>query len=130
MSEQPLSAPTDQTGGQSALPSLIRRFGALMVDWILCVLIGGLFDNPRLNPIPPMVVFICAYGFFLGFIGQTPGMWLTRIRCVSVADGRPIGVPRALLRGLLVYLLIPALIMDRNRRGLQDRAAGSIVRQA
>jgi uncharacterized RDD family membrane protein YckC len=57
-------------------------------------------------------------------------MWLTRIRCVSVATGRPIGAPRAALRGLLLSLLVPALIMDGQRRGLHDRAAGSIVVQA
>ena len=26
---------------------LIRRFGALMVDWLLCLLASGLFANPR-----------------------------------------------------------------------------------
>ena len=58
---------------------------------------------------------------------MTPGMRLTRIRCVRFADGGIIGVPRALLRGVLLALVVPALIMDANLRGLHDRAAGSIV---
>jgi uncharacterized RDD family membrane protein YckC len=110
-----------------ATASLARRFGALLIDWLLCVLIAGAFakstDAPWLAP----SVLVLEYGLFLGFFGQTPGMWVTRIRCVSLADGRPIGVPRALLRGLLLVLLVPALIMDHQQRGLHDRAAGSVM---
>ena len=47
---------------------------------------------------------------------------MTRIRCVSWADGGRIGMPRALLRGVLLALVVPALIMDGDRRGLHDRA--------
>jgi uncharacterized RDD family membrane protein YckC len=54
-------------------------------------------------------------------------MWVMRIRCVRAADGRPVGVPRALLRGVLLALVVPALLMDGDRRGLHDRAAGTIV---
>ena len=107
--------------------SLARRFGALLVDWLLCVLIAGAFAKPTQSPWLAPSVLVLEYGLFLGFFGQTPGMWVTRIRCVSVTDGGVIGVPRALLRGLLLMLLVPALIMDRQQRGLHDRAAGSIM---
>jgi uncharacterized RDD family membrane protein YckC len=72
-------------------------------------------------------VLIVEYGFFLGLFGQTPGMWVTRIRCVGFVHGRPVGIPRALLRGVLLALVVPALIMDGDRRGLHDRAAGTVV---
>ncbi|HEX6872384.1 MAG TPA: RDD family protein, partial [Micromonosporaceae bacterium] len=67
------------------------------------------------------------YGFFLGLFGQTPGMWITKIHCLRFSDGAAIGIPRALLRGFLLALVVPGLIMDSNRRGLHDRAAGSVV---
>src|SRR5262249_4113829 len=104
-----------------------RRFGALLVDWLLCLLIAGLYANPRRVAWPPVVLLIAEYGFFIGLFAQTPGMWLTRLRCVSGQNGRPIGIPRALLRGSLLALVIPALTMDRAHRGLHDLAAGSIV---
>jgi uncharacterized RDD family membrane protein YckC len=104
-----------------------RRFGALVIDWILCLLVASLYANPRVVPWPPVVVLVLEYGFFIGLFAQTPGMFITRLRCVAFADGRPIGVPRALLRGVLLSLVIPALIMDSDRRGLHDRAAGSIM---
>ena len=109
------------------VPSLLRRTGALVIDWLLCVLISGLFADPARSGWPPVVVLIAEYGIFLGLFAQTPGMWLARIRCVADADGGRIGVPRALLRGLLLALVIPPLIMDERRRGLHDRAAGSVV---
>ena len=106
---------------------LFRRFWALVLDWVLCVLVSGLFADPRRDAWAPVVVLIGMYGLFLGLFGQTPGMFLTGLRCVSVGDGRPVGIPRAMLRGLLLAVVIPALIMDEQRRGLHDRAAGTIV---
>ena len=54
-----------------------------------------------------MAVLIVEYGFFLGLFGATPGMFLLRLRCVRLADGRPVGIPRALLRGVLLALSSP-----------------------
>ncbi len=106
---------------------LIRRFGAIMIDWLLCLLASGLFANPRTQPWAPVLVLVLVYTVFVGFFGQTPGMRLARIRCVSYRDGGLLGPLRALARGLLLALFIPALIMDREQRGLHDRAADSIV---
>jgi uncharacterized RDD family membrane protein YckC len=70
---------------------------------------------------------VAEYGFFIGLFGMTPGMRVAGLRCVSDRDGRPIGIPRAVLRGLLLAVVVPALIMDERHRGLHDRAAGSVV---
>jgi len=105
--------------------SLKRRFGALMLDWLLCLLVAGLWERPP--QYWPPVILIVEYGFFLGLFSQTPGMRLAKIACVSTADGRPIGVLRALLRGALLAVLVPALIMDRQQRGLHDRIVGSVM---
>ncbi|NJC69654.1 RDD family protein [Planosporangium thailandense] len=97
-----------------------------MIDWVLCLLVAGFLGRFPHNNWPPLILII-EYAFFIGLFGQTPGMWIMKIACVSVADGRVIGIPRAFLRGLLLSLLVPALIMDRQRRGWHDKAAGSIV---
>jgi hypothetical protein len=54
-------------------------------------------------------------------------MAAARIRCVSIADGGAIGIPRALLRGVLLALVIPAVISDGDGRGVHDRVAGSVM---
>jgi uncharacterized RDD family membrane protein YckC len=107
--------------------SIGRRFCALLIDWILCVLISGAFSDARQSPWLAPSVLVLEYAFFVGFFTQTPGMWITRIRCVSFPDGHPIGALRALLRGVLLALLIPPLVMDAQGRGLHDKAARSIM---
>ncbi len=104
-----------------------RRFAALLIDWALCLVIASFYADPRVVAWPPVVVLILFNALLVGLFGQTLGMSLTRLRAVSVTDGGAIGIPRGLLRGVLLALLVPALIMDDRRRGLHDRAAGSIV---
>jgi uncharacterized RDD family membrane protein YckC len=101
-----------------------------MVDWILSVLVSRFFGNPLVTGWSPVAVLILEYAFFVGLFTQTPGMWIAQIRCVRVDGGAAIGIPRAFLRGLLLSLVIPGMIMDERRRGLHDRAVGSIVVEA
>lgn len=111
-----------------------KRFTALLVDWILCLLIGtglarltGVLAGGAERSLWPLLVLAVEYAVLIGPFGQTVGMRLARIRCVSVTDGGPIGIPRALLRGVLLCLLVPALIIGAYGRGVHDRAAGSIM---
>ncbi len=123
---QPTSSP-DSPRTEDHPASLARRFGALLVDWILCLLVAGVFARPQRDGWAPPVVLLAEYTFFLGLFTQTPGMWLARIRCVDVETGGRLGLFRAALRGGLLCLFVPALIMDKRQRGLHDRVAGSIV---
>jgi uncharacterized RDD family membrane protein YckC len=105
-----------------------RRLGALVIDWAASTLVASLFvASLRENPWPQLGVFVLAHAFFVGLFGQTLGMALFRIRCVSVSDGGAVGIPRGLLRAVLLGLLIPAMISDGEGRGLHDRAAGSAM---
>lgn len=114
-------------GTRTERPTLLRRFAALFVDWLLCLLVAGFFANPRAVPWPPVAILVFEYTFFVGLFRQTPGMWLMRIQCVSVRHGGPIGPLWGFVRGVLLALVVPALIMDADRRGLHDKAAGSVV---
>ncbi|GIE84737.1 RDD family protein [Actinoplanes regularis] len=104
-----------------------RRLIAIFIDWILCLLVAGLYASPSRVPWPPIVLLILLNTVFIGLFGQTPGMRLARIRCVSYADGGAIGLLHGLYRALLLALLVPALIAGTDGRGLHDKAAGSIV---
>ncbi|MDI6098067.1 RDD family protein [Actinoplanes sp. NEAU-A12] len=103
------------------------RLGALVIDWVLCLLIASLYASPFVKSWPAVLVLIVANTFFLGLFGQTPGMRLLRIRCVSYPDGGVLGLGRGLIRAVLLGLFIPAIILNGEGRGLHDRAAGSIV---
>jgi uncharacterized RDD family membrane protein YckC len=116
---------SEDTSG--VLATLNQRFGALLVDWLLCLLITWPFGRPGWTGMWALLVLVAEYVFFVGLFGQTPGMRLLGIRCLSAISGKTLGAPRALLRSLLLVLVIPALIMDDYGRGLHDRAAGSVV---
>jgi uncharacterized RDD family membrane protein YckC len=121
----PEPGPEPDAGPGGAAPaSLKRRFGALLIDWLLCLSAAGVFGRIS-DPLVPSLVLIGEYAFFVGLFGQTPGMRLAKIACLSVPDGRPIGLGRALVRGFLLAILVPALLMDRDQRGLHDRLVGS-----
>jgi uncharacterized RDD family membrane protein YckC len=113
---------------RTEVASFGRRFGALLIDWLACTLVASfLVASLRTNPWPQLGLFVLAHTFFIGLFGQTLGMALFRIRVISIADGGAIGIPRALLRGVLLALVIPAMVSDGDGRGLHDRAAGSVV---
>lgn len=105
-----------------------RRLGALAVDWALCLLIayglvtdsyGQATSNWALGLLFVMSVLT------VGTVGSTPGKRLFGLRVVSVRGGR-LGVLRVVLRSALVCLAIPALIWDRDGRGLHDRLSGAV----
>ena len=128
MATPPAQAPraADLEGTPTA--TFTRRFGALLIDWALCTVVAALFvANLRTNPWPQLGVLVVVHALFVGLFGQTPGMFLARIRCVSIRDGGAVGIPRAIVRGVLLALVIPAVISDGDGRGLHDRAAASIM---
>jgi len=113
---------------KTEVASFGRRLIALLIDWALCTLVASfLVDSLAANPWPQLGIFVLAHAFFVGLFGQTVGMAVARIRCVSMADGGAIGLPRALLRAVLLALVVPAVISDGDGRGLHDRAAGSVM---
>jgi hypothetical protein len=133
-------APTEAADGAPPRPepgtpaTYGKRFVALFLDWILCLLVGGVLAtltgvlaSASLRGFWAYPVLILEYGIFVGLWGQTPGMRLARIRCAPVDRDGVIGVPRALLRGLLLCLIVPPLVIGPGGRGWHDRAARSVM---
>ncbi|MFC7533457.1 RDD family protein [Actinoplanes sp. GCM10030250] len=103
------------------------RLAALMIDWLLCLLIASLYASPFKVAWPAVVVLVLANTFFVGLFGQTPGMRVMRVSCLSYPDGGVLGLGRGLLRAALLGLFVPAMILNSQGRGVHDRIAGSIV---
>jgi hypothetical protein len=57
----------------------------------------------------------------------TPGQLLFGLRVLSVDEREYVGIGRALVRGILVQLVIPALFTDKDLRGLQDLTTKTAV---
>ncbi|MCX4991413.1 MULTISPECIES: RDD family protein [unclassified Streptomyces] len=105
-----------------------RRLGALAVDWGLCLLIAyGLltdgYDQATGNW--ALLVFFVLGLLTVGTVGFTPGKRLFGLRVVPEGGGR-LNPLRTLLRTVLLCVAVPALIWDRDGRGLHDRLARTI----
>ncbi|MFH8486125.1 RDD family protein [Streptomyces longisporoflavus] len=105
-----------------------RRMGALAVDWALCMLIAyGLFARGDMQAMGnwALGIFFVMSVLTVGTVGCTPGKALLRLRVVAEGGGR-LGFGRVLLRSVLLCVGIPALIWDRDGRGLHERLARAV----
>ena len=106
-----------------------RRLGALAVDWAMSVLIESqLITQSYGDPATSnwaLLVFFLMGALTVGTIGFTPGKRLFGLRVVALETGR-VSPARALLRTVLLCLAVPALIWDRDGRGLHDRLAKTV----
>ena len=106
-----------------------RRLGALAVDWGLCMLIAyGLitegYDGQSTGNWA-LLVFLVLSALTVGTLGFTPGKRLFGLRVVALDTGR-VQPLRALVRTVLLCLAVPALVWDRDGRGLHDRLARTV----
>ena len=122
--------------GPGSVASFGARAVAFAVDAVLAGLVARLFfpvrqlETAQLSAsLAPLAVLTAVYVVGLLLLGQTPGMRLLGLRVVPAraGAGEALGLVPAALRTALLLLLVPALIMDRDGRGLHDKAAGSLV---
>lgn len=106
-----------------------RRLGALFIDWGISLLIAyGLLARGDLSAAGDWAlgVFLLLSLLTVGTVGSTPGKRLLRLRVVAL-DG--LGHPalwRTAVRTALLGLAVPALVWDRDGRGLHDRLSGTV----
>ncbi len=114
--------------GPGSIAPLGRRFGALFVDWSLCMLIAyGLITRGDWNAAGNWalgVLFVLAV-LTVGTVGSTPGKRLLGLRVIA-EDGRRLGFGRVVVRTALLCVALPALIWDRDGRGLHDRLSRAV----
>lgn len=113
------------TSGRGSVVGFGRRLLAFAVDAVLCDLVAVfVFHNMAWN----IVVFFAEVWVLTGLLGYSAGQLICGIR-VARLDGKPVGPLWSFVRTALLCLLIPAVIWDRDYRGLHDRAANTVVVQ-
>jgi uncharacterized RDD family membrane protein YckC len=116
--------------GSGSAAGVVRRLGALMIDWLMSVVIAlailGGDKHPASTQYLAVAVFAAEIYLLTALTGFTVGKRLLGLRVVRL-DGRPVGLLWALVRTVLFLLVIPALVLDGDLRGLHDKAAGTIV---
>ncbi|CAM3649584.1 hypothetical protein MIFL109517_04680 [Micrococcus flavus] len=100
-----------------------RRAAALVIDWALALLVSGLAFGG--DPIATLLVFAAMHVVGLSLLATTVGKALCRIQVVAVG-GRTAPVHRVLIRTALLCLVLPAVVVGPDGRGMHDRAADTV----
>lgn len=128
--------------GPGSLAGFGRRFVAIVIDWVASLLVVRLLFAELTYGSPAYgVATLAIFGFEIFVLtwmsGASFGQRLLRcqIRRLDHAAGGPrpgaagpvtgTGLVAAGVRTILLCLLIPALIWDRDGRGLHDKAVGT-----
>lgn len=117
--------------GPGAVSGYGRRLVALIVDWLLAMLVAQLLSaalhwSPLTRSFATLAVFGVLAWLLTAVFETTVGKRLAGLRVASVNGGR-VGLLWALERAVLLVLLVPAVLWDRDHRGLHDRAANTVV---
>ncbi|GAA1427910.1 RDD family protein [Microlunatus lacustris] len=117
--------------GRGSLASWRSRIAALLVDWLFSMAAVALFgaavstsDDWRAAMVH--LTFLVESAVLSWLTGGSLGQLVCRIGIIRL-DRVPLGLPRAVLRAVLVSLTLPPLVVGADRRGLQDYAAGTVV---
>ena len=120
-----------------------RRIIGIGIDWVVAYVISLAFFRTAVDPeladaiggaavlfstdgFITLAVFAVLQYLFLIVANGSLGHLIVRLRVVPVTGGY-LGFWRPLVRTLLLCLAIPALIWDRDQRGLHDKGAGTVL---
>jgi uncharacterized RDD family membrane protein YckC len=123
--------------GPGSVATTGSRFAALFVDLLVGALIGALVNGLLPDPDALTRSAVTNGAFALQVVvlqaltGQSLGMRLIGIRVLRLAapEQAPGFLPVA-VRTALLFLVVPAVLLDRDGRGLHDKAAGTVVVRA
>ena len=135
LTREPGQYPGDRLGLPERGPGSIARFGrrlvAVFVDWTLCQLLAWLLFRVELGQggpgsFVPLAIFAVENLLLVSTLGFTVGHRLLGLAVFSLNGRRP-AVIQVIVRTFLLCLAIPALIWDRDGRGLHDKGAGTLI---
>lgn len=113
--------------GPGSLAGQGRRLGALLVDWViaqLIVLAVGWHPTSPQGQWGVLAVFAAEHLLLVSTLGFTIGKRVFGLRIGKL--GGPLTPLNVVVRTVLLMLVIPAAIWDRDGRGLHDRLAGTV----
>lgn len=113
--------------GPGSVASVGARLIALAIDWAAAMLIARFFTAVGTDAFAwlTLAIFAGQTTLLQWLMGSSFGQRVTRVAVVRVDGGR-LGIVPLALRTALLCLVIPALVWDRDTRGLHDRAVRTV----
>ena len=112
--------------GPRSIARIGRRIAAIAIDWAVASVISLAFFRPDPNGLWTLAIFVVLQILFLVTLNGSFGHLVLGMRVVPVVPGY-LGLWRPLVRTLLLAIVVPAVIYDRDQRGLHDRWAGTVL---
>ena len=117
--------------GPGSVASWLRRVGALFLDWFASSLVAAVISNAAsvstdVERLMPLLVFLAEVTLFTGLMGASFGQLALRVVVVRL-DRRPVTILNSLVRTVLICLVIPPVVFNRDNRGLHDLAVGTVT---
>lgn len=118
--------------GRGSLATWGRRLAALILDWGLCMVVAtGLFGPDVIRghgwqQWMVLVVYVVHKAVLTALLGGSFGQLLAGVTIMGV-DGSPIGWLRSVARAVMTGVVIPAVVVGADRRGLHDLLLGTVA---
>jgi uncharacterized RDD family membrane protein YckC len=121
--------------GVGATVGFGRRLGGVAIDWIIAYALALFFSGLDALGSSSLgwtvwLVWFALTALPTAIFGMTPGMVALGMRVARVDMAPLVGLPRALLRTLLLGIVVPPIVRDDDGRGWHDRATRTIVIRA
>lgn len=118
--------------GRGSVASWRARIAALLIDWAASMILAvalfgvGVMRESGWRSWMILTVFFVQKSVLSALAGGSFGQLLARVGVIRL-DGRPLGWLRAIARTAMVCLVLPAVVIGADRRGLDDLALGTVV---
>jgi uncharacterized RDD family membrane protein YckC len=117
--------------GPGSLAGLGRRIVAFFLDYFASMAVAHLIDgglSPLSNPfrILTLEVMFAQMALLTALTGSSFGQRLLGMQ-VTKLDLSRVDALRVIARTAMIFLVIPAVVWDRDTRGLHDKVLGTVV---
>ena len=116
--------------GRGSLATWRARIAALLVDWAASMVAAvfafgvGVLRDGGWRAWMVLAVFFVQKAILTALVGGSFGQILARVSIVRL-DGEPLGWWRAIARTAMVCVVLPAVVIGAERRGLDDLVLGT-----
>lgn len=118
--------------GPGSLARWGSRLGALVLDWGASMIValgafgGGVLTESGWKAWMVLAVYFVQKSVLTALTGSSFGQLVSRIG-VTMTDGSPIGPVRAFARAAMICVILPAVVIGPDRRGINDLLLGTVV---